>query len=243
MSACSTSPWPTPATPSPRPHVAALQPANTQPAPEPESILGRGTWIAVSKTIHIDVWRGPGAAFGKKWIYDTRNPVGQRVAFLVTDTARDGHGDAWLKVLVAIQPNGAHGWVRRSDVRVKRAHDRIVVDLSGRILRRYHDGRLVQTFSVGIGRPETPTATGTFFVWAQVPQASPTGPYGVFALGLSGFSEVLTDWPGGGRMAIHGTAYRADLGRMVSHGCVRVYNSDMARLERVPLGTPVIIRR
>jgi lipoprotein-anchoring transpeptidase ErfK/SrfK len=82
---------------------------------------------------------------------------------------------------------------------------------------------------------------GTFYVWAQVPQASPFGPYGVFALGLSGFSPVLKDWPGGGRMAIHGTSDPADQGQMVSHGCVRVYNPDMTLLKHVPMGTPVVI--
>ena len=30
---------------------------------------------------------------------------------------------------------------------------------------------------------------------------------------------------------------------MVSHGCVRVYNDDMVDLRRVPLGTPVVIKR
>jgi len=126
---------------------------------------------------------------------------------------------------------------------VRRTRQRIVVDLSDRTLRYYRDGRLQHDFTVGIGRPETPTAVGTFFVWAQVPQASPSGPYGVFALGLSGFSPVLKDWPGGGRMAIHGTSNPGDRGQMVSHGCVRVYNDDMVDLRRVPLGTPVVIKR
>ena len=63
------------------------------------------------------------------------------------------------------------------------------------------------------------------------------------ALGLSGFSPVLKNWPGGGRMAIHGTAHPDDRGLMVSHGCVRVYNDDMVDLRRVPLGTPVVIKR
>ena len=40
-----------------------------------------------------------------------------------------------------------------------------------------------------------------------------------------------------------GTANSTDRGQMVSHGCVRVLNADMVTLEKVPLGTPVIIRR
>jgi lipoprotein-anchoring transpeptidase ErfK/SrfK len=79
-------------------------------------------------------------------------------------------------------------------------------------------------------------------VWQRVPFSNPNQPYGIFALGLSGFSPVLSDWPGGGRMAIHGTPYASDRGRPVSHGCVRVYNDDMKGLLDVRLGTPVIIR-
>ena len=124
---------------------------------------------------------------------------------------------------------------------VHKVRQRIVVDLSERTLRYYRDGKLADRFDVGIGRPETPTAQGTFYVWAQVPQASPTGPYAVFALGLSGFSQVIKDWPGGGRMAIHGTSNPGDRGHMVSHGCVRVFNDDMVGLKHVPMGTPVII--
>ena len=131
--------------------------------------------------------------------------------------------------------------MKLADVRVHRARQRILVDLSDRVLRYFRRGTLEARYSVGIGAPATPTAVGTFYVWAQVPQASATGPYGVFALGLSGFSPVLKDWPGGGRMAIHGTANAADRGQMVSHGCVRVYNDDMLELRRVPLGTPVVI--
>jgi lipoprotein-anchoring transpeptidase ErfK/SrfK len=175
--------------------------------------------------------------------FSTRNPVGQTLQFLVAKTARDPNGDPWLRILLPIRPNGAAGWVRMGAVTVQRLQQRIVVDLSDRTLRHYRNGQVENVFSVGIGRPETPTAVGTFYAWAHVPQASPTGPYGVFALGISGFSPVLKDWPGGGRMAIHGTANPGDRGQMVSYGCIRVFNDDMVDLRRVPLGTPVIIKR
>ena len=100
-----------------------------------------------------------------------------------------------------------------SDVDLKPVHDKIVIDLSQRSLEHFHGRKLLDRFEVGIGQLQRPTTTGTFYIWAHVPQASPTGPYGVFALGLSGFSDVLTDWPGGGRMAIHGRRTRPTRGR------------------------------
>jgi lipoprotein-anchoring transpeptidase ErfK/SrfK len=116
------------------------------------------------------------------------------------------------------------------------------VDLSDHLLQRWESGRVTARFRVAVGAPSTPTTPGRFFVWAQVPYDDASGAYGVFALGLSGFSEVLTGWPGGGRMAIHGTIDPSHLGRDVSHGCVRVYNAQMLRLRDVPMGTPVLIR-
>ena len=207
----------------------------------PSRVLPRGTFVARSKTPNVMIWKGPSMAAGRRFSFPAHNDFGQPISFLVTSTARDAKGGAWLRILLPIRPNDASGWVRKGAVLLHAIHSHIVVDLSSRVLQYYRGGKLADHFSVGIGRPETPTAVGTFYVWAQVPQASPSGPYGVFALGLSGFSPVLLDWPGGGRMAIHGTAFAADQGQMVSHGCVRVYNPNMQRLEGVPLGTPVTI--
>ena len=170
----------------------------------------------------------------------TKNPIDQRLVLLVNRTAKNGR---WLRVLLPERPNGSTAWVRSDAVELVKLHQRIVVDLSDRTLKHFRGGRLVNEFVVGIGTQETPTPRGTFYVWARVPQPDSTGPYGNYALGLSGFSPVLTDWPGGGRSAVHGTSRSSDRGRAVSHGCVRVYNADMRRLMQVPMGTPVHIRK
>jgi hypothetical protein len=170
------------------------------------------------------------------------NAFGQWLPLLALERERRPNGAAWLRVRLPGKPNGSTGWVRESDVELRSLRDRILVDLSERILWRYHDGRLRQRFRVAIGSPDTRTTPGRFYVWALVSYDDPDGPYGTYALGLNGFSEVLTEWPGGGRMAIHGTADEADLGRAVSHGCIRVLNSQLQQLYDVPLGTPVVLR-
>jgi lipoprotein-anchoring transpeptidase ErfK/SrfK len=147
-----------------------------------------------------------------------------------------------LQVRLPDRPNGSRGWVRADAVRVGSVDERILVDLSDHLLERWQGGRRISRFRVAIGAPSTPTTPGRFFVWAQVAYDNPAGAYGAFALGLSGFSEVITEWPGGGRMAIHGTIDPSHLGRDVSHGCVRVLNPQMLELRDVPLGTPVLIR-
>lgn len=229
--------------PSRAPAPSASVPAPPSGGPVDAPVLGAGTYVARAKTATLLVDRHPFEAAPVRWRFPAKNAFGQQVSFLVTDAHRSASGDPWVQIQLGAKPNEATAWVPQDEVTLAKIHDKVVVDLSQRILRRYHDGKLVDRFSVGVGQPQWPTTPGHYFVWAKVPQASPFGPYGVYALGLSGFSTVLTDWPGGGRMAIHGTANPSDRGQEVSHGCVRVYNPDMLKLKDLPMGTPVTIQR
>jgi lipoprotein-anchoring transpeptidase ErfK/SrfK len=179
--------------------------------------------------------RGNGAA------YRAVNDWGQPL-WLPVIAERDVRGDLWLHVLLPERPNGSTGWLRAARVDTSVVRDRIIVRLRTHTLTRYHEGRRIARYRVAIGRPSTPTTPGRFFVWARVGYADVQGPYGNFAVGLSGFSEVITDWPGGGRMAIHGTSDPSAAGEDVSNGCIRVFNPLMATLIDVPMGATVIIR-
>ncbi len=97
---------------------------------------------------------------------------------------------------------------------------------------------------VAVGSPQNPTPTGNYFVTDIVELADPTGPWGPFALGLSAFSDTITEFNGGdGIIGIHGTNRPASIGQPVSLGCVRVPNEVAARLaDLVELGTPVEIQ-
>ncbi|MGZ5332606.1 MAG: L,D-transpeptidase, partial [Solirubrobacterales bacterium] len=89
----------------------------------------------------------------------------------------------------------------------------------------------------------TPTPRGHFYVRERLPLSRPGGVYGLFAFGTSAYSPGLSDWPGGGVVGIHGTNQPQLIPGTVSHGCVRVRNSDIRGLRRLMgLGTPVWIR-
>ncbi len=229
----------------PSPTDSVLVPIDVVPTPkpnrEPLSPSRDVEWAARPRNRYVEM-RGRLGDPESVFALDTRNPLLHLAPLLVTGARRDDRGEPWYRVLMPLKPNGSEAWVIGEDVRLVPRDQEIVVDLSKRILDYYVDGELADEFSVGIGTPSAPTTTGTFFVWVRVHYSSPTNPYGIFALGLSGFSEVLTDWPGGGRIAIHGTADPSDRGQRVSHGCVRVYNEDLKALKGVPLGTPVIIK-
>lgn len=245
-------------TPEPSPLAASpsegsADPTSASPAPQEEPWDGRdrvvaaireGTsaFVVIPRSRYVPMWDRLGPS-DPDYVFDARSPNGGHAPMLIADVRVDERDRAWFEVYLPIRPNGATGWVREEDVRVRRRHERIEVDLSRRILEHYVDGALVDRFRVGVGTPEHPTATGTFYVWVKVPFDPPHPAYGSLALGLSGFSPVLSEWPGEGRMAIHGTPWAFDRGRAVSHGCVRVWNPEMLRLADVPLGTPVIIHR
>jgi lipoprotein-anchoring transpeptidase ErfK/SrfK len=115
---------------------------------------------------------------------------------------------------------------------VDRAH------LKASLLRR---GRVIFSAPVGIGTAAWPTPAGEFIVRNELTRyASPF--YGPVAFGTTARS-VLTDWPGGGFIGIHGTDEPQLIPGRVSHGCIRMRNRDIVRLTSLmPVGTPLTIQ-
>ena len=215
---------------------APAPPHGRASAHRPLKLPAVGPYGVRSDARYLPLYESPSAVDPMNNI-DTHNPLDQQFRLPVRTIRRSPDGSGWLRVLLPDEGDGKSAWVRTDDVHVVTLRERLVVDLSRFTLRHYRDGELVHTFRVGTGRPEYPTPTGTYFIWAQVPQGMPNGPYGVFALGTSAFSSVIDD----GRVGVHGTADPTDRGQRVSHGCVRVYNTDMVKLKHVPLGTPLVI--
>jgi lipoprotein-anchoring transpeptidase ErfK/SrfK len=107
---------------------------------------------------------------------------------------------------------------------------RIIVDLSDRRLYLLDGNRVVRGFPVGIGRMVTQTPSGEFKIINK--QLNPGGPFGAMWMGLSK-----------PHYGIHGTNDPSSIGRVVSHGCIRMYNKDVLTLSSlVPINTRVTIR-
>jgi lipoprotein-anchoring transpeptidase ErfK/SrfK len=95
---------------------------------------------------------------------------------------------------------------------------------------------------VGIGRPVSPTPRGEFYVRNKLTRFDDVF-YGPVAFGTNARSAVLTDWPDGGFVGVHGTNRPALIPGRVSHGCIDLRNADLLRLARLmPVGTPLTIR-
>ena len=172
-----------------------------------------------------------------------RTPEGTQNIVRVLGRRAGAGRRVWVHVALAVLPNGSTGWVpRRALGAYEEVATRLVVDTRALRATLYDHGRRVFRARVGIGRDEWPTPHGKFYVRNRLERYS-SATYGPLAFGLSARSETLTDWPAGGYVGIHGTD-RPDLvpGR-ISHGCIRLRNSDIRRLGRLmPVGTPVRIR-
>lgn len=148
----------------------------------------------------------------------------------------------WVRVRLAVLPNGTTGWVPRSALGPYRGvWTRLVVNrarMTATLLRR---GKAIFRAPVGVGRSYLPTPRGEFYVRMKLAGfADPM--YGPIAFGTSGRAPNLTGWPGGGYIGIHGTDKPELLPGAVSHGCIRLKNGDIRRLARLmPVGTPVTV--
>ena len=153
------------------------------------------------------------------------------------------NGQRWVRVRLAILPNSATGWVpRRSLGRFRIVRTRLFVSQSGLRATLYRRGKKIFSAPVGVGQSRWPTPRGDFYT-REVLTGYNMPVYGPIAIGLSARSNVLTDWPGGGFIGIHGTNQPGILPGRVSHGCIRMRNSNIVRLRRLmPLGTPVQVR-
>jgi lipoprotein-anchoring transpeptidase ErfK/SrfK len=172
----------------------------------------------------------------------TRTPEGTRNIVAVLAHARDRAGRPWVRVRLAVLPNGTTGWVPRGALGGYGTVDtRLDIDVGTLRLTLYRDGRRVLRAPVGVGMAGWATPHGRFYIRNRLTRYS-SATYGPIAFGTSARSPVATGWPAGGFIGIHGTD-RPDLvpGR-VSHGCVRMRNADILALaRRMPIGTPVTI--
>jgi lipoprotein-anchoring transpeptidase ErfK/SrfK len=213
-------------------------PTTTTPVLAAET-LPTGSSLIGQADADVEVYGGP-PFVAPSHVLEAMTILGSPRVFLV----ETGPIDGWVEVSLPVRPNGTTGWVRAGTLDLRVLDHAIFVDLSDRLLRVEIANEVVLETEVAVGSPQNPTPTGNYFVTDIVELTDPTGPWGPFALGLSAFSDTISEFNGGdGIIGIHGTNRPASIGQPVSLGCVRVPNEVAARLaELVELGTPVEIQ-
>jgi lipoprotein-anchoring transpeptidase ErfK/SrfK len=144
-----------------------------------------------------------------------------------------------LKVMAAMIVAAAEAYAEERQGSIRR----IVVSIPDRQLILIENGRIVKTYAVAVGAPETPSPTGTFQVVTRVPDPAwyqpgkvvPPGPGNPLGPRWIGLSQK--------GYGIHGTNSPRSIGTAKSHGCIRMRNSDVEELfELVDIGDVVELR-
>lgn len=161
---------------------------------------------------------------------------------LVLGEVRGPDGN-WVHIRLPVLPNDRTAWVPRSALGGYQFVDtHLVVDLERLTATLLRGGQPVFRTAVGIGQTAWPTPKGDFYIRDKV-SGFDNPFYGPVAFGTSARSAVLTDWPGGGFVGIHGTNAPDLIPGRISHGCIRMRNHDILRLARLmPVGTPLTIK-
>lgn len=150
---------------------------------------------------------------------------------------------SWYRVRLPILPNNSTGFVRKRDLSpLFTVHTHLYINRGATSATLKRDGKVVFKTRVGVGKSYWPTPRGEFYVRDKLTNFNNPF-YGPLAFGISARSAVLTDWPGGGYVGIHGTNEPQLIPGHISHGCIRLRNAAILALGRLmPVGTPVTIR-
>lgn len=224
------------ATPTAAPPLVAT--ANGEGQEPAVADLAEGQALVARATGPVEVFESP--RHGAPWLVleDTTLLGSPRVLLVL-----GGPDGDWVEVSLPTRPNGSTGWVRAEQLELQVVEQAITVDLTARTMAFTVRGSVLLSTEVAIGSDANPTPAGSFFVTDVVQVADESGPWGPWALGLSAFSDTITDFNGGeGIIGIHGTNRPDKIGQAVSLGCVRVRNEVISGLAPVvDLGIPVRI--
>ncbi|WP_165362737.1 L,D-transpeptidase [Promicromonospora panici] len=224
----------------PRPAIDGILPREL-PHAKIDTLRGLPGSVAAPRSLRIPVWPRPDVT--KKPVLALESVYYDADARWLVLERRPG----WVKVLVPYgrgalpshdpeQVNGSAGWLRASDVVLRKENRSVVVDLSDRTLTIKHADGTTARMAAAVGAPATPTPRGLTQVFT-VTEAVNTG----LSVFLSMQSESLDGF--------YGTNYAAtaihvgvDQGLAVSNGCVRLTSADFEQLTGLDPGVPVLIR-
>ncbi|HYL51825.1 MAG TPA: L,D-transpeptidase [Acidimicrobiia bacterium] len=219
---------------------------STRPARAPATTLPAYLSLAAQAIVpHLSVFDTPGApaparVLDNPWLLVPHQPGSTVPQVFLVETRRT---DGWVRVLLPIRPNGSSGWVRARDVTLSPIAFRIRIELSAHRITVFDRGAANYTGPIADGAPATPTPVGHYYIRVLIKAPNPNTVYGPYAYGLSSHSDTLTSFDGGdAETGIHGNNDASVLGTSITHGCIRIDNTEITRLANLlPLGTPVDI--
>jgi lipoprotein-anchoring transpeptidase ErfK/SrfK len=116
----------------------------------------------------------------------------------------------------------------------------IVVSLEDRKLALLENGQIMKVYNVAVGKPTTPSPTGTYSIARRV--KNPTYSHDGKTVLPGPGNPVGTRWMGLSvkGYGIHGTNEPRSIGKAASHGCIRMAKKDLEEMyEMVSVGDTV----
>ena len=135
---------------------------------------------------------------------------------------------AGTAVLVAVQALGQGTASTDPQQKIAEVAKRvIVVSLEDRKLALVEDGQVKKVYAVAVGKPSTPSPSGTFTIERRV--ANPTYHHDGKTVLPGPGNPVGTRWMGLSihGYGIHGTNLPNSIGNAASHGCIRMSRADL----------------
>ncbi|MCY0878147.1 MAG: L,D-transpeptidase family protein [Firmicutes bacterium] len=112
----------------------------------------------------------------------------------------------------------------------ERVDTKIVINVPEHRLYLYRNHKLFQVYPVAVGKPETPSPRGEFYITQKAIWGDGFG---------TRWMRISTPW---GIYGIHGTNKPWSVGTVASHGCFRMLNRDVEQVYAlVSVNTPVIV--
>jgi lipoprotein-anchoring transpeptidase ErfK/SrfK len=224
----------------PRPDIDGILPREL-PLAKIDTLRGLPGSVAAPRSPSIPVWPRPDVS--RKPVLALESHYYDAEARWLVLERRPG----WVKVLVPYgrgalpshdpeQVNGSAGWLRTSDVVLRKENRSVVVDLSDRTVTVTQADGTTARLAATVGAPETPTPEGLTQVFT-VTEAVNTG----LSVFLSLQSESLDGFFGEDYAA---TALHVGegQGQAISNGCVRLTSTDFEHLADLDPGVPVLVR-
>ena len=228
---------------------ATTPPTSTTPAPAPTvkahytKLSNRTTftrWAYTNLPVKAKAKPSSKARSVGKLHFNTED--GPPEIYLALQMYTDAKGNEWVQTQLPGRPNGRMGWVPREGLgEFHLIHLQLIVDRRKLRATLLKNGKTIFLAPVGVGKGSTPTPGGKFWIREKLRGIGPV--YGPLAFGTAAYSTKLTDWPGGGVVGVHGTNEPNLIPGRPSHGCIRLKNKDILRLNRLMKpGTPLLIK-
>jgi len=138
--------------------------------------------------------------------------------------------------------------LKQSPFQVMMRQTQLVIRLESRQLEYYEGDELIKQYDIAVGQTDWETPVGHFAIldlrenplWQHpiTGEAIPTGPDNPLGSRWIGFA-----FDDGYHIGIHGTNQEELVGQAVSHGCVRMRDSEIQELfQKIAIGTPSNVR-